>query len=54
MMTQCPKCGSTEIIPDLILFGDAVTHNTPALLFMVTSRRFTPRAPSCASENSMI
>ncbi len=23
MMTQCPKCGSTEVIPDLILFSAA-------------------------------
>jgi len=22
MMTQCPQCGSTEIVPDLIVFAD--------------------------------
>lgn len=22
MMTQCPECGSTEIVPDLIVFAD--------------------------------
>ncbi len=25
MMTQCPQCGSTEIIPDLIVFTDETT-----------------------------
>jgi NAD-dependent SIR2 family protein deacetylase len=24
MMTQCPQCGSNEIIPDLVLFGNEV------------------------------
>ncbi len=23
MMTKCPKCGSTEVIPDLIVFSSA-------------------------------
>lgn len=39
MMTQCPKCGSAEIVPDHILFGDAVTGNTPPLLFMVDTKK---------------
>jgi len=24
MMTQCPQCGSNEIIPDLVLFGNEI------------------------------
>ncbi len=31
MMKQCPECGSTEIIPDLLVFsdGDAVGQHPP-------------------------
>jgi predicted nucleic-acid-binding Zn-ribbon protein len=25
MMTKCPECGSTDIVPDLIVFADAAT-----------------------------
>lgn len=35
MMTKCPECGSKDIVPDLILFGDYETRKWPSLLILV-------------------
>jgi predicted nucleic-acid-binding Zn-ribbon protein len=35
MMTKCPKCESTEIIPELILFGDVRSGRRAALVILV-------------------
>jgi predicted nucleic-acid-binding Zn-ribbon protein len=35
MMTKCPKCESTEIIPELILFGNLISGKKPARVILV-------------------
>ncbi len=35
MMTQCPACGSTEIIPDLVVFTKAAAIATNEINYVV-------------------
>jgi len=39
MMTKCPKCGSTEIVPELILYGNLHTGKKPARVILVDPSR---------------
>lgn len=34
MMSECPECGSNEIIPDLLIFGDILPHLRPAMVIL--------------------
>ena len=34
-MIKCSKCGSTEIVPDLILFGNLISGKKPARVILV-------------------
>lgn len=38
-MTQCPQCGSTEIVPDLIVYGGSTTDVRPAAVILVDLKK---------------
>lgn len=44
MMTKCPQCGSSEIVPDLIVFTEeTVSGHRPAYVKLVEPGKRSPK-----------